>query len=429
MIVVSPAHAILNGYKTTDSKFPWAVAVVTRGTDPSACTGVLIQPKVVLTAAHCGFNSTTKVYSNWGHTNSIAQPSNHSSVLSGPPVSRYNSHTGLHDVAVLKLASPLPATPLPLSDVAVKPGMWLTATGFGCDASLSSCSAGCNSLQSHFNFCFEHETDDNHIGLRAVALQVVTSGCQRETASAFCTYSGAASVMHGDSGGPVMLEQGGQWRLVGLIDTYKPTDTVTGTKYHDGITSIATELGWINSVLNGSPPSVGEAPPSEPRPPSPSPPVETPSPPGGEPLDRHAITSYDRMNPGAPEHGYFEVAWQAFTAESNTVTELGITVGNPALPAGAAVPYDVTVRLCSAQPASDGACPGQLVETTPEIVNYGPTLADVGEVAVTQGAAYWIEWLQPVSVDGTTWVTYWWAGGSFISTSEELQALVRGYNR
>lgn len=30
---------------------------------------------------------------------------------------------------------------------------------------------------------------------------------------------------------------------------------------------------------------------------------------------------------------------------------------------------------------------------------------------------------------GNTWVTYWWTGGSFITSSEELQALARGDSR
>jgi hypothetical protein len=168
-----------------------------------------------------------------------------------------------------------------------------------------------------------------------------------------------------------------------------------------------------------SPPSPTPAPPS-------SPPMPPTTPPGA--VNRQAITSYDRIEPGAPHHGYFEVAWQPFTAQSNTITELGATVGNPTLPAGEPVPYRLTLRLCSGQPASNGACPGQLAEVNPEIVNYGATLADVGDVGVEPGRTYWIEWLQPPPVGSTTWVTYWWAGGSFITSSEELQALARGYN-
>jgi hypothetical protein len=168
-----------------------------------------------------------------------------------------------------------------------------------------------------------------------------------------------------------------------------------------------------------APPAIPEAPSTPPPPTEPT----NPSP------NRQAITSYNQMHPGAPFHGYFDVAWQSFTAQSNTLTTLGATVGNPALPAGEAVPYSLTMRLCSTQPASDGTCAGQIAETHPQIVNYGNTSADIGDVGVTPGATYWIDWLQPPFVGGTSWVTFWWAGGSTITSSDQLQMLVQGYNR
>jgi len=65
----------------------------------------------------------------------------------------------------------------------------------------------------------------------------------------------------------------------------------------------------------------------------------------------------------------------------------------------------------------------------PQIVNYGETGADIGDVGVTPGSAYYVVWYQPPTFNGSTWVTYLWAGGSTISTSDLMQAAVRGYNR
>jgi hypothetical protein len=143
-----------------------------------------------------------------------------------------------------------------------------------------------------------------------------------------------------------------------------------------------------------------------------------------EAREREVITSYNREAPGAPQHGFFEVAWQNFTARSNTITLIGATVGTTSLPAGQPTGVALVMRICSAQPASDGACPGQLVQTSGNIVNYGVTEAGVN-VPVQVGATYWLEWLQPSPY---TWVTYWWAGGATITTSEELQAIVQGHN-
>jgi len=144
-------------------------------------------------------------------------------------------------------------------------------------------------------------------------------------------------------------------------------------------------------------------------------------------VDREAVASYDRMQPGAPYHGYFVSAWQPFVAQSSVITHLGVTVGTPSLPSGQVVPYAVTIRLCDAQPDDAGTCAHTLAESSPQIVNYGNSYADLGDVAVTPGRTYWAVWLQPPAVSGATWVTFWWAGGSTIVSSDQMQMVARGY--
>jgi RHS repeat-associated protein len=137
--------------------------------------------------------------------------------------------------------------------------------------------------------------------------------------------------------------------------------------------------------------------------------------------DRTAVTSYDRMQPGAPHHSYFTSAWQSFVAQSDTITSLGVTVGTPNYrPDG----HTVMIRLCA-----DPSCRSVLAEARPQIINYGNTSADIGDVGVTPGSTYYIVWYQPAAWNGQSWVTYWWAGGSTITQSDQLQAIVRGYNR
>jgi hypothetical protein len=141
-----------------------------------------------------------------------------------------------------------------------------------------------------------------------------------------------------------------------------------------------------------------------------------------EAREREVITSYDKEAPGAPHNGYFDVAWQNFTAKSNTITLIGATVGTTSVPEPTGVA--LTMRLCSSKPEANGGCPGQLVQTSANIVNFGITEAAV-DVPVTVGATYWLEWLQPSPY---SWITYWWAGGNTIETSEETQAIVQGHN-
>lgn len=142
------------------------------------------------------------------------------------------------------------------------------------------------------------------------------------------------------------------------------------------------------------------------------------------PVDRRAITSYDQMRPGAPHNGYFDAAWQPFKAESNTLTYIGATVGTSKLPAGQRVKHTMKMRVCT-----DPNCSSVLAEAHPEIVNYGNTEADVGDLGVQKGATYYLVWYQPAPVDGQGWVTYWWSGGDRIETSDQMQAVVKGFDR
>src|SRR2546429_9813953 len=136
---------------------------------------------------------------------------------------------------------------------------------------------------------------------------------------------------------------------------------------------------------------------------------------------RTAVTSYNRMASGAPHNGYFDSAWQSFVAQSDTITTVGVTVGTPNYtPDG----HTITIKLCT-----DPTCSTTLASASPQIVNYGNTQADFGDIGVTPGTLYYLVWYQPAPWNGQTWVTYWWSGGSSITTSDQMQAIVQGYYR
>lgn len=137
---------------------------------------------------------------------------------------------------------------------------------------------------------------------------------------------------------------------------------------------------------------------------------------------RRSITSYNRMAPGAPHNGYFLQAWQSFTAQSNTLTYLGVTVGSLQHVQGT----QIRIRVCSATDAANGCAGTTYLDTYATIQNYGNTDIDVGDVAVTPGQSYYVVWSQP---SGRNYYTYWWAGGSTITTSDQMQMIVQGYNR
>ncbi len=156
-------------------------------------------------------------------------------------------------------------------------------------------------------------------------------------------------------------------------------------------------------------------------PPSPTTPVLVPTAPTGA---RFGVTSYDRMQSGAPQHGTFTSVAQPITAASDTITYLSTIVGNSGIAVGATTDIPLTLRLCTTR-----TCSTVLAEAQPTITNYSETGTDIGDVAVTPGTTYYIVWYQPAAINGLNWVTYWWAGGNTSATGDELQAAVRGYNR
>jgi hypothetical protein len=147
---------------------------------------------------------------------------------------------------------------------------------------------------------------------------------------------------------------------------------------------------------------------------------------------RMAVTSYDRMAPGAPHWGFTIHAWQDFKAASNTITKLGVRWGNLNMPNGSVAGMSTHVVLCASQPTSPGGCSDPVVAGDAAFVNYGASVVDVGDVAVTPGQTYWLFYVSPTPV-WSTWDVFWWdgpgAGRGDVNASQTMQAEVLGYNR
>jgi hypothetical protein len=97
---------------------------------------------------------------------------------------------------------------------------------------------------------------------------------------------------------------------------------------------------------------------------------------------------------------------------------LSINVGNPSYPAGGVIAAIATVKLCT-----DAACTSPLAVTSGQIINYGATVIDIGDVGVTPGATYFLRYDRPDT--SHSWSVYFWGPGTYNNQS----ATVRGYNR
>jgi protease YdgD len=194
-LLTAAAHAADRRIAVDPNALPWNAVAKVQSNIGEHCSGVLIAPAVVLTAAHCLYNPRTRA---------MLQPlSLH--VLFGYERDQYRLHRLVKrytlgdgfdgrkggaqpgDWARLYLAAPVLLAPLPLLGHAVAAGTAAALAGYNQDkAQLLMADLGC------------------HV-LRVVTLP-----------------GGGAFLVHdcegtyGTSGGPLLVRQGGGWAVVGL---------------------------------------------------------------------------------------------------------------------------------------------------------------------------------------------------------------------
>jgi secreted trypsin-like serine protease len=257
----SATHArILGGSADTRTDNSWVTAVLYResyrpgdGFTRQFCTGSLVKPRWVLTAAHCITNDSGGKVSPSTLEVLIGQKDLNDDPDTGPGESinvvqvrrfpGYNFRTLRGDAALLKLALPSAHVPVLLAANQPRAGKRAYIAGWGDTKPRDS---GQNAFPTELRSAYIRT-----IGDRTCARSPIHGGTyDRRTMFCAGTSTGRPDTCQGDSGGPIAINKGGArpWRLIGVTSYGICGRRPPWRGVYSRITANPLE-GWIKRIL------------------------------------------------------------------------------------------------------------------------------------------------------------------------------------
>jgi V8-like Glu-specific endopeptidase len=248
-------NKIIGGRDAMEGEFPF-VALVTYEPSYQMCTGVLIDPEWVLTAAHCVYKSQENyLYVSVNMTNIKSAQNKYIKVY---PIihEKYDSDTVANDIALLRLEEKVtdvvPAS-LPsrnwtkASDYMYYPGTEVTVVGWGCVGISPMRKTTINPDSSNPNYFIE--LGDK---LQVVTLPISSQKFPYHFAVGYDDdRSKNKSVCFGDSGSPVLYGTDHPNILIGINSLGAPSNWIGP----GGAVKINDYLSWIQDTMKSNPSS------------------------------------------------------------------------------------------------------------------------------------------------------------------------------
>ena len=238
-LMPAPAAAVINGTTTRDPNGARSFVVRIESTEGEICSGTLIAPDLVLSAAHCvmrpaGYTVISVDRGFRQHRTPVIAATMHPDFVPGTTP---EEQPGV-DLALLKLERPLGADYVPLDPrgaAAIDTGAAVDIAGFGVVAENRRGSARVLRLAHLVS-----------IGSLQVANRVTVVTDRQRMAET----SGAGACL-GDSGGPILAGGSGGYRIVGVVSwssgALQQGVRRTACGGFTAVTPVAEHAGWISA--------------------------------------------------------------------------------------------------------------------------------------------------------------------------------------
>ncbi len=242
----SVSGRIKGGVEATAGEQPWAVRLYETGTGSSYCGGSLINPRVVLTAAHCVEEETAaSVTAVIGRTD--LDDSSQGEIRAVQSIAIHPDYAGndqlLNDLALLFLETESSMETIAMVGERDPKGL-----------------AGTGQLVASYGWGRTSESGPSSRVLRKVTTAVVakadTSWGSSLNNTVVLTGDDSQSACSGDSGGPLAATDGGEPVLVGVVSGGQAN---CSTNDYPGVyTRVSSFRTWIDDEMAQGIPTVGE---------------------------------------------------------------------------------------------------------------------------------------------------------------------------